>query len=282
MFPAEAEHFQRLAEEAARSRLTAGVQYPSDVIHGLELGRKVGQKVIDYARNDGTDTTFSGTVPTGPGYWTGTGPGFAAASSWKPWFLSRADEFRPGPPPSHESPERAAEIAELKGFMARTFNQSASAFYWQTVEGVHTFWFDLVHRGLYETGLDQNPPRAARAYALMGIVQLDAHIASNDAKTTYWVWRPSQQDSGLSTPFPNPNFASYPSNHSTHSTARAELAAYLFPHLADYARTRGEEAGLSRLWACIHYRSDHTAGVALGRAVAAKLIGIANQDGSGR
>lgn len=99
-------------------------------------------------------------------------------------------------------------------------------------------------------------------------------------KTTYWAMRPSQQDSTLAIAFPNPNFASYPSNHSTHSAARAELIAYLIPHLAGYARARGEEAGLSRLWAGIHFRSDHTAGVALGRAVAGKLIAMAERDGS--
>jgi membrane-associated phospholipid phosphatase len=280
LFPAEAADFQSMAEEAGRSRLTAGLNYPSDVLAGLELGRAVGRKIVDHARLDGTDVAWPGSIPTGAGMWTGSNPGFVTAPNWKPWFLSRPDEFRPAPPPRHDSSERAAEIAELKAFLPRAFNRSASAFYWQTPEGVHTTWFDLVHRGLYETKLDTNAPRAARAYALMGLVQFDAHIASNDGKFTYWVLRPGQQDPDLATSFPAPNFPSYPSNHSTHSTARAEIAGYLFPHLASYARARGEEAGLSRLWAGIHFRSDHTSGVALGKAVAAKLISIAEQDGS--
>jgi hypothetical protein len=56
--------------------------------------------------------------------------------------------------------------------------------------------------------------------------------------------------------------------------------AYLFPHMAEMVRARGEEAGLSRLWAGIHFRSDHTAGVELGRAVANKVLAAARQDGS--
>jgi membrane-associated phospholipid phosphatase len=280
LFPSEAADFQSLAEEAARSRLTAGIQYPSDVLAGLELGRSVGRKVVEYARADGTDLVWTASVPTGPGLWTGTNPGFATAPQWKPWFLASADEFRPPPPSHHESAERAAELAELRSFIPRSFNQSAYAFYWKTVEGVHTWWYDLIHRGLFETRLEQNAPRAARAYALMGIVQFDSHIASNDGKYTYWTIRPSQQDTGLTTVFPTPNFPSYPSNHSTHSAARAEIVAYLFPQLAEYARARGSEAGLSRLWAGIHFRSDHTAGATLGKAVAAKLITIAEQDGS--
>jgi membrane-associated phospholipid phosphatase len=281
LFPAEAAQFESLAEEAARSRLTAGVQYPSDVVDGLALGRAVGQRFVDYAKTDRTDAAPPTSIPTGPGLWTGTNPGFVTAPQWKPWFLARADEFRSPPPPHFESSERASELAELRSFQPRSFNQGASAFYWQTVDGVHTFWFDLIHRGLYETKQDQNPPRAARAYALMGIVQFDSHIASNDGKFFYWTLRPAQQDSGLTTVFPAPNFPSYPSNHSTHSAARAEIAAYLFPHLADYARSRGDEAGLSRLWAGIHFRSDHTAGVALGKSVSGKLISLAEQDGSG-
>jgi hypothetical protein len=38
------------------------------------------------------------------------------AGTWKPWVLSSASEFRPGPPIPYDSPEKAAELAELKTF----------------------------------------------------------------------------------------------------------------------------------------------------------------------
>ena len=38
-------------------------------------------------------------------------------------------------------------------------------------------------------------------------------------------------DSGITPLFPVPNFPSYPSNHSTNSTARCEILAYLFPKI---------------------------------------------------
>ena len=44
--PAEAASFQAQAEEAAWSRVLAGLQYPSDYAAGLELGRRVGEAVI--------------------------------------------------------------------------------------------------------------------------------------------------------------------------------------------------------------------------------------------
>jgi hypothetical protein len=280
LFPAEAQYFRDLSEDAARSRLTAGVQFPSDVSAGLELGRAVGQRVVDYARQDGTNAVWSGTIPTGPGLWVGVNPGFVTAPMWKPWFLSSASEFRPGPPPAWDSAQRVAELNELKS-MARSFNSNASAFFWQTSEGVHTWFFDTVGQKLFENKLERNTPRSARAYALLSLVQYDGMIASNDGKYTYWTIRPAQQDPALTTVFPSPNFPSYPSNHSLLSAARAEVLAYLFPDDAAYLRARGEDAGLSRLWAGIHFRSDHTVGAAMGRAIAAKLIAIARQDGSG-
>ena len=55
-----------LAEQAAaagRSRLVAGVAYPSDVAAGLDLGRAVGERVVAWARGDGSDAVWTGTVP---------------------------------------------------------------------------------------------------------------------------------------------------------------------------------------------------------------------------
>jgi hypothetical protein len=47
LFPNNAKFFEAQAEEAAQSRLLAGVDYPSDVKAGLELGRKVAALVQD-------------------------------------------------------------------------------------------------------------------------------------------------------------------------------------------------------------------------------------------
>jgi membrane-associated phospholipid phosphatase len=124
---------------------------------------------------------------------------------------------------------------------------------------------------MFEDKTDQNPPRAARAYSMIGAVFFDAFIASNDGKFTYWYLRPHQLDSRIVPLFPVPNFPSYPSNHSTLSTARGEVLAYLFPKNATFARDYGEEAGDSRIWAGIHYEFDNQAGVTLGKAVAKKF-----------
>jgi hypothetical protein len=54
----------------------------------------------------------------------------------------------------------------------------------------------------------------------------------------------------------------------------------LFPHDAAALNALGNEAGESRLWAGIHFRSDIDTGLALGRAVAKLVIERAEKDGS--
>jgi hypothetical protein len=74
VFPDRAPLFAKYAEEATRSRLLAGVSYPSDVAAGLEIGRRVATKVIERGKADGSDAKWTGSVPVGPGKWTGTNP----------------------------------------------------------------------------------------------------------------------------------------------------------------------------------------------------------------
>jgi hypothetical protein len=162
----------------------------------------------------------------------------------------------------------------------RTFATNSRAFYWQSGSGVMTAFYDFASAWMSEDRTDQNAPRAARAYALLGTVLLDSLIASNDGKFAYWYLRPHQLDPKITPLFAVPNFPSYPSNHSTLSTARCEVLAYLFPDRADFIRKVGKEAGESRIWAGIHYPMDNAAGIALGKAVAAKFIARARTDGA--
>ncbi|HEX9586938.1 MAG TPA: vanadium-dependent haloperoxidase, partial [Bradyrhizobium sp.] len=74
IFPERGEFFRKLADEAAGSRLIAGVNYASDVAAGMALGRQVAVLVIARGKSDGTDAKWTGSVPTGPGKWTGTNP----------------------------------------------------------------------------------------------------------------------------------------------------------------------------------------------------------------
>jgi membrane-associated phospholipid phosphatase len=286
LVPAEAETFHTLAEEAGKSRLFAGVEYPSDYFAGLELGRRVAAQVIAKAKADGSDAVWSGTIPTGLCMWTGTNPGNITAANWQPILLSSPLEFRPPAPPACDSTDVQSQMAEVRNFpralTTANINTNARALYWQTPEGVYPWAILQMNQWILEDKLDGNPAVAARAYALVSAAGYDAFIASQDGKFTYWYLRPAQLDTSLNPLFPAPNFPSYPSNHSALSTSRSEVLAYLFPDRADAIRALGKEAGDSRIWAGIHYQMDNLAGVTLGKNVAQKYIAWAEHDGSKR
>jgi membrane-associated phospholipid phosphatase len=282
LLPAEAQSFQAMADQAGWSRVLAGVQFPSDYYAGAELGRRVAERVIAKANADGSDAVWSGTIPGGPCNWKGTNPVNATAANWKPLLLTSPNQFRPPMPPACDSQQVKDETLFVHNFPRGTaaFGTNYKAFYWQSPEGLNTWIYRYLDKWLFEDRLDKNPPRAARAYALVSAVQFDAFIASQDGKYAYWYIRPSQLDSGILPLFPVPSHPSYPSNHSTFSMARSAVLAYLFPTHADFIRAAGKEAGDSRIWGGIHYPMDNIAGSNLGKAVAGVFINWAENDGS--
>ncbi len=282
LFPDQAEAFAAQAQQAAESRLLAGVEYPSDVAAGLALGQQVAELVIARGLADGSDAPWTGSVPTEPGHWTGENPALPMAGTWQTWVLASGDQFRPDPPPAYDSEELAAEMEELRAF-ERTPLTNALALFWEHGAGGrrnYWFWGEIADRLVLESDLDDNAPRAARAYALINIAGYDAGVACWDAKYTYWAIRPSQLDPEFQTVFPTPAHPAYPSAHSCLSAAQAGVLAHLFPTAEAQVMALAAEAGESRIWAGIHFRSDVTAGLALGQDVAEVVIARAMSDGS--
>jgi membrane-associated phospholipid phosphatase len=282
--PSEADSFRAAAEEAARSRLSAGVELPSDYQAGADLGHRVAQAVIAMAKADGSDIPWTGSVPTGKCMWTGTNPGNVTMPGWKPVLLASVSEFRPAPPPACDSAQGQAEVAKVRDFpralTTANFPTNSKGFFWQSPAGLFPWAYTYLNRWILEDGLAANPPRAARAYALVAVVSYDAFLASQDGKFTYWYLRPAQADQSFTPLFPAPNFPSYPSNHATLSGARGDVLAYLFPAHRDEILAVAKEAADSRLWAGIHYQMDLDAGKELGSNVARKVIARASSDGS--
>jgi membrane-associated phospholipid phosphatase len=284
LFPGNAKFFADQAEAAGRSRLLAGVQFPSDVAAGLELGRAVAELVIARGRTDGSDAVFTGAIPTGPCAWRGTNPAEPMTGTWRTWTLSSGGELRPGPPPTCDSAQMAKELAEVKNFPrtipapGASFNTTRAAFYWQG--NAIKIWHDILGKKLLEYRLDANPPRAARAYALFSVAGYDAAVAGWDEKYTYWAIRPFMLDPTVNPLFTTPNHPSYPSAHAFIDAPHATVLAYLFPRDADFFEAQSREGAESRIWAGIHFRSDIEAGLSLGRAVAEKVIERARNDGS--
>jgi hypothetical protein len=269
VFPADAAMFAGLADEAARSRLEAGVAYPSDVTAGLELGRQVGERVVAAGRADGSDAAWTGSVPADSGLWSGTNPVEPTAGTWKPWALASPSQFRPGPPPPLDSEQMARELAEVKNYQ-RTNLTNLTASHWEYYGGRASFeyWNDQASKKVFEYRLDTNPPRAARVHALVNVAYADALIACWDAKYTYWWPRPYMLDPTITPVFVTPNHPGYPSAHSCLSGAAGAVLGRLFPRDAAYYNGLADEVGEARIMGGIHFRIDCEVGLALGREVA--------------
>jgi membrane-associated phospholipid phosphatase len=282
IYPERAEFFRQLADEAAGSRLVAGVNTKSDIVEGLVVGRKVAALVIARGKSDGTDVKWTGQVPSGKGLWNGTNPILPLAGSWKPWVLASQSEFRPGPPVAYDSPEKVTELNELKTFPRTPLTNNEASFWEVAVGGLraYQYWNEQLSKKTLEYRLDDNPPRAARAFVLPFVTLYDTGIACWDAKYAYWAIRPFQLDPDVKPIFATPNHPSYPAAHACASISVTRTLGYLFPRDADAFARLGERAAESRIWAGIHYRSDIVAGRELAMAVADKVIARARQDGA--
>lgn len=276
--------FTRAAREAAESRIVAGAAYPTDVDAGWALGAAIARRVLDRAMTDGSAQAWTGTVPTGAGMWQPTPPRRvqtpfdALAGTWRTWNIPSGNAFRLDAPPAVGSARFTDDLNELLTIAKgnRTSQQIDLARYWAT-EAPSLRWELFIEDELSTRRL--SVPHSARARAYLSTAMYDAFVACWDTKFAYWVARPVTMDPTLATVFATPPFPSYPSGHSTQSSAAAEVMAELFPDRAAHYRELGEQASLSRVWAGVHYRFDVVSGEALGMEVAAAVLARMRGDG---
>src|SRR5947209_20458283 len=85
---------------------------------GEAAGRAVGAEIVARAQTDGFSRAFTGTIPTGPGFWiSNTNPPTIAGGQLPGvtlWFLTSASQFRPGPPPAVGSAAFVAARQEIR------------------------------------------------------------------------------------------------------------------------------------------------------------------------
>jgi hypothetical protein len=246
-----------------------GANYRSDVDAGFALGQVVAQKALARAATDGSGTKWTGTIPAGPGLWVGKDPLEPLQGTYKPWLMTRGDQFRPGPPPAFDSPEFQEEMALLKRINSSpTPSQRAIALTTAAKS------FDRIWEPAYALVLRErlSVPREVRLLAPLAALQFDAYIAAHDAKYIYWRLRPSMADTTIAPLIRVPNHPAYVSNAAIFSSAVAELVGYMFPRDKALWRYLGDEAGLSRIYAGIHYPSDERAANQMGKSLAALAI----------
>ncbi|MGQ0647500.1 MAG: phosphatase PAP2 family protein, partial [Gemmatimonadaceae bacterium] len=277
----------RRAREAAESRIVAGAAYRGDVEAGWQLGRAVAQRLIDRAKTDGSGQRWTGSVPAGDMMWKPTPPRRVQApfdplaGTWRTWVIPSGSAYRLGPPPTLTSARFIADLAELRGLAAggRTASQITAARYWAT-DAPSLRWELFVDAELRQR--DWSIPHAARARAYVSAAIYDAAVACWDTKYAYWLARPITVDPALNTVFGTPPFPSYPSGHSTMSTAAAVVMSELFPDGKATWLHHAEEASFSRVWGGVHYRFDVIDGDSLGARVGRDVVARLRGDGAVR
>jgi membrane-associated phospholipid phosphatase len=261
-FPKETDNLAVLVREAGLSRCLAGANYPSDVEAGLALGQAVAKKAAARMASDGSDVPYTGTPPTGPGFWTGTNPVEPAAGSWKPWFIPSVSELRPPAPPGPDTPEFKAALDEVKRINANpTSSERAVGVFWASGGPFNEVTHALIARDRL------SPPQAVRVWAAVAAGQYDAALVDWEAKYTYWTWRPNQADPTIVPFLVTPNYPSYPSGLSGAAGVTGDLLAYFFPQDAVRVLYMQREAATARVYSGVHYRYDCEAGLAVGHRI---------------
>ncbi|MDD1721316.1 MAG: vanadium-dependent haloperoxidase [Euryarchaeota archaeon] len=282
LYPNETAWLSTQAAADEESRLAAGVNFRSDITAGDSLGRTVALAVIARARNDGSNTPWNGTVPTGPDKWVSTTspPQPPFLPNWgnvTPWLLNSSDLVMPPSPPVFGSAQFNASLQEVKQIAnGRTAEQLQIALFWDNDPPGH--WNQIASDLIQSYHL--NELRSSRALALMNTAAMDAGICCWKAKYDYWYPRPIQADPTIKTAFPTPNFPSYTSGHSDFSSASGGVLSYIFPNEKSELQAKVQEASLSRVYAGIHYRFDCDQGVMDGSKVAQYAIQRGENDGS--
>ncbi len=124
----------------------------------------------------------------------------------------------------------------------------------------------------------KDPPAASRAYALLAVAMYDAVVAAS-----YWQEVYRREARSAAPDDRGRDVAAYPSEHAAIAGAGSRLLAYLFPEQPPARfEQMAEAAAASRVASGASSRGDVQAGLRLGRAVAARVIARANNDGARR
>lgn len=308
LFPAAVEEITLKAAEQRNAALWSGKASSSDISAGLALGKSVAALYATRAKGDkmgqaiGTKAqwevlddsakvhlTKAGVDPTNEIFWKSLDsparppmlPFFGNVSTWIMTRQNLVSE-RPGPPPSTSSELMKKDLAEVKSVSDNlTREQLAIVHKWADGGGTYTppgHWNDIATEYIRDAKLSE--VRAARAYALLNMAMHNAAVGCWDAKYYWFNPRPSQLDPSIKTATGLPNFPSFTSGHSTFSAAAATVLSHLFPAGTSEFNAMVEEAGISRLYGSIHYRSDIEAGKAHGKSLADYIVSFAATDGA--
>jgi hypothetical protein len=268
---------------------------------GIAVGERAAAAVLAARADDVVATAETHRPHAAAGAYVPTAT--PAALAWpqrKPWLMTSAAEFRPGPPPAVTSARYAREYNEVKAIGAKTSTQrsaeqTAIARFWEY--SLPPIYFGVVQSVATVPGREVT--QNARLFAAAAQALDDAMIAVFDAKYHYSFWRPStairngdidgndatEREASWTPLIDAPMHPEYPSGHAILAAAlaeviRADVGAGPMPVLSTTSPTAGgvarrwasvdefvREVSDSRIYAGIHFRSALEASAAMGRQI---------------
>lgn len=124
-----------------------------------------------------------------------------------------------------------------------------------------------------------HPPYTCRMLAYWSAAQYDAMITAWYHKYQHNRPAPYEVDNVIVPLLPQSGLPSYPSEDAAIAAVSQAVLSAMFPLEKDFLAAKAEEHKNSRLWAGMNVTSDLAAGDSLGRAVAARFLARAANDG---
>lgn len=270
---------------------------------GVAAGEQAAARVLAWRADDGAAGADRYRPHAAPGAYVPTAG--VAAPQWpqrRPWLLSDAAQFRPGPPPALDSAQWKRDYDEVKALGSRasrlrTPEQTEVARFWEY--SLPPIYLAVVRS--VATAPGRSVAQNARLFAAASQAMDDALIAVLDAKYHYGFWRPvtairngdrdghpgTEMEVGWAPLIDNPPHPEYPSAHSILAAAvgellKAEVGQGTMPELSTSSPTANgatrrwrsvdafvQEVADARVWEGIHYRTSTEVGVAMGRRIGA-------------
>ena len=285
------------AYQAALALITDG-KSKSD---GMIVGEKAAAAILASRIDDGFASVETYRPYTAAGVYVPTA--VPLVSHWplrKPWLMTTASQFRPGPPPDLKSKLWARDYNEIKAIGGknsgtRTAEQTNIARFWEATGP------SIYHGVVLSVANVPGREITRNARLLMAITQAmdDAMIAIFDAKYHYNFWRPitairngdidgndaTERDASWTPFIDTPMHPEYPCAHCIVSSVvgtvlKAEVGAGPMPTLTTTSPTaKGasrswtkiedfiQEVANGRVYDGVHYRNSTEVGTAMGRKI---------------
>jgi hypothetical protein len=292
---------QQASIDAAYQAALAQITDSAAKTAGIAAGEQAAVAVLAQRADDGAATAESHRPYTTAGTYVPTA--MPAVTQWpqrKPWLMTTAAQFRPGPPPALTSDVWARDFNEVKAFGAknstrRSPEQTEIARFWE-------YSLPAIYHGVARS-VAQTPGRDvvqnARMFAAVAQSMDDAMIGVFEAKYHYNFWRPAtairngdidgneatQREASWAPFVDAPMHPEYPSAHSilaaavatvlkaeignnptpvlTTASPSAKGATRRWTSLDDFMR----EVADARVYEGIHYRTSTDVGLAMGKQI---------------